>query len=107
MFQKQPKLYLVLAAKLGSLTVIQVVLVLKVEEVMESSCTLLLCGRATVPEESLGEAIGESEAHLHQRGPSSLGSASAVGCPPRTATAVEQSQLEGKLCVLQREELEK
>lgn len=66
MFQKQPKLYLVLAAKLGSLTVIQVVLVLKVEEVMESSCTLLLCGRGTVPEESLREAIGESEAHLHQ-----------------------------------------
>lgn len=52
-----------------------------------------MCGRADVSEESTGEAIGDNVAQL-QRETQLLGDASTMGRPPRTAAAVECSQLE-------------
>lgn len=62
MFQRWPRLYNMLAAKLGSVRVTYIIPVLKA--VMKSSRGLALCGRTGVPEESLEEVTDESIAQL-------------------------------------------
>ena len=80
-----------LAAELGRVRVTHVTDSAGMKGSWKSAEAWRCVGRAGVPEETPGEAIGESAAQL-QRRPQHFGDARAMGCPPRTA-AVEWSQL--------------
>ena len=60
---------------------------------MERSWGSALCGRAWVPEERSGEAIGESAAHLQQKA-LAFGDDSIMRKLPRMASGIKWSQTE-------------
>lgn len=93
-----------LAAELSTLSVTQVVLVLKV---CRRHGALALCGGLD-PLTSIPEKLLEKVQSSHSRRPQHFGDTSITGWSPRIAAAVHWSlSLGNKLCVLQRVELEK